>query len=119
LRLIESEAMFDRVAAGNDGIALPLAAVDVTTGLASEPVRLVDQRLQNGQRIRDGVRGAPSRLKRVGAGREQLDPVRAVSDLLATAARPSSPFRITVLASGFSGPPRWTVAPHDAEVDTW
>ena len=43
--------MLDGVAAGDDGVLLPLAAEDVAGRLLAEAMRLVDQRLQDRQRI--------------------------------------------------------------------
>ena len=82
LRLIETEAMLDRVAAGDDRILLTFPAVHVTAGFLPQPVRLVDERLQHRQRIRHLILILPVRRKRITSGREQLDPVGAAGDLL-------------------------------------
>ena len=75
--------MLDGVAAGDDGVLLPFAAVDVAAGLMAEPMRFVDQRLQDRHRIGHLVLGLAGGGEGVGARREQLDPIRAVLDLLA------------------------------------
>ncbi len=75
--------MLDGVAAGDDGVLLPLAAIDVAAGLVAEAMGLVDQRLQHRHRIGQNVLGLAGRAERIGAGREQLDPIGAVLDVLA------------------------------------
>ena len=59
LLLIEAEGVLDGVAAGDDGVLLPLAAVDVAAGLLAEAMRLVDQRLQHRHRIGQHVLRSP------------------------------------------------------------
>src|SRR6266567_1706769 len=47
LFLIQAEGVLDGVAAGDDGILLPLAAINMARGLLAEPMGLIDQRLQD------------------------------------------------------------------------
>ena len=51
LLLIQAKPVFDGVAAGDDGVFLALAAIDVAARLFAETMRLVNQRLQDRQRI--------------------------------------------------------------------
>ena len=75
--------MLDGVAAGDDGVLLPVAAEDVASRLFTEAMRLVDHapggRAADTSDVLRLSRGAEG----VRAGRKQLDPVRAVLDLLA------------------------------------
>ena len=75
--------MLDRVAAGDDGIFLAFATIDMAARLLAEAMRLVDQRLKNRKRIGDLVLNLPGRREGVRARREQFDPIGAACDLLA------------------------------------
>ena len=75
--------MLDGVAAGDDRVALSFAAVHVAARLVAEAMRLVDERLQHGQRIGHLVLHLAVRREGIVAGGEELDPVGAVLDLLA------------------------------------
>ncbi len=75
--------MLDGVAPGNDRIPLPLAPQDVASGLFAQMVGLVNQGLQHGQRVCHFVLDLTGCGKGVVSRREQLDPIRAPSDLFA------------------------------------
>ena len=62
--------MLDGVAAGGDGVLEPLAAEVVAAGLPAESMRLVYERLQDRQRIRQDVLRLAGGGERVAAGRD-------------------------------------------------
>ncbi len=80
--------MFDGVAAGSNRELQTVAAERVARRLPVETMGFVDDRLQHRQRIHQHVLGLACRTKRVGTGREQLDPVDALGNLLAHGGAP-------------------------------
>ena len=83
LFLSQAEAVLDRVAACGDRVLLPLAAEDVARRLLVEAMGFIDQRLQHRQRIGHDVAHLARRRERIGTRRIELDPIRALADLIA------------------------------------
>ena len=75
--------MFDGVAAGHDGVSLAFAAVDVTSGFFPKAMRLVDDGLQHRQRVGNLIDVLALGREGIAARREQLDPIRAMLNLVA------------------------------------
>lgn len=75
--------MLDGVAAGGDRVLEPVAAKVVAAGLVAEPMRFVNQGLQNGQGIGQDVLSLSGGPKRIPASWKQLDPIRAFGNLIA------------------------------------
>src|SRR5262249_12488403 len=82
LLLIQTERMFDSVAACDDRVLLALSAQDVARSLMPEPMRFIDQRLKYRHRIRELILRLTRRSERVSARREQFDPIHSMVDML-------------------------------------
>src|SRR4051812_12996401 len=80
--------MFDGVAVRRDRVLQPLAAEHVTPGLSPELVRLVDDRLQHGQRILRYVLVLAVGAEGVRTARIQLDVIDTLLDVLADGGAP-------------------------------
>ena len=73
--------MLDGVAAGKNCVFLTIPSEDMAAGLVAEPMRLVNQRLEDRHRIRGDVLRFAGRRERIGAAGKQLDPIGAALDL--------------------------------------
>ena len=83
LLLIETKGMLDRVASGQNRILLSLASIHVAACLFAQPVRFVDQCLENRHRIGQFVLRLARGRERISSGRIELDPIRPVFHLVA------------------------------------
>ena len=118
LRLRQAIPVLDGVAAGGDRVLQPFAAEVVAAGLVAEAMRLVNQRLQDRQRIGRHVLRLARGREGVPSGRDSLIQSAPRPICSRTAARASSTERTTAAASGFTGALDG-VAPHTMpRVDT-